>query len=132
MAVREKAEVNMSNQVLVIDDESVTRRLVAHTLKAIQVDVIAAENATEAIALAEQHDIQLVLVDINLPDIDGFTLLKELKAMPHLSDIPMYVFTARNHADDKDVALEMGAAGFFYKPFSTQELRDLVLKQLKD
>lgn len=122
----------MSKQVLVIDDESVTRRLVTHALKAIQVDVVGAENGMEAIALAKQNDIQLAFVDINLPDIDGFTLLKELKAIPHLADIPMYVFTARNRADDKDIALEMGAEGFFYKPFSTQELRDLVLKHLKD
>jgi two-component system, chemotaxis family, chemotaxis protein CheY len=132
VAIREKTEVNMSNQVLVIDDESVTRRLVTHALKTIQVDIISAENGTEAIALAKQNDIQLAFVDINLPDIDGFTLLKELKAMPHLADTPMYVFTARNSADDKEIALEMGAEGFFYKPFSTQELRDLVSKHLKD
>ena len=42
----------------------------------------------------------------------------------------MYIFTARNRADDKDVALELGAEGFFYKPFSTQELRDLVQKHI--
>lgn len=91
----------MSRQVLVIDDESVTRRLVTFTLKSANVEVISAENGAEALQLAEQYDIQLALVDINLPDIDGFTLLKQLKALPHLADIPIYIFTARNRPDDK-------------------------------
>ena len=121
----------MSKQVLVIDDESVTRRLVIHALKSINVEVIGAENGEQALELAEQNDIKMAFVDINLPDIDGLVLLKKLKAIPNLAEIPMYIFTARNHSSDKDVALEIGAEGFFYKPFSTQEIRDLVMKHIE-
>lgn len=120
----------MRKQVLVIDDESITRRLVTHALKPVNVEVLGAEDGAEALKLAQENQIQLAFVDINLPDIDGFTLLKQLKAIPHLADKPMYIFTARNRSDDKDIALETGAEGFFYKPFSTQELRDLVTKHV--
>ena len=71
----------MSNRVLVIDDESITRRLVTHALKPVEVEVLGAENGTEALQLAEQNEICLAFVDINLPDIDGFELLKQLKAI---------------------------------------------------
>ena len=63
--------------------------------------------------------------------MDGFTVLQKLKQMPHLQDIPMIIFTARNHAGDEDTARHMGASGFLYKPFSTQELRDLVTLHLE-
>lgn len=120
----------MSKQVLVIDDESVTRRVVTFALKAIQIEVIDAEDGTQALELAQANQLDLAIIDINLPDMDGFAVLKQLKQMPHLVDIPMIIFTARNHTGDEDTALEMGASGFLYKPFSTQELRDLVTHHL--
>jgi CheY-like chemotaxis protein len=118
----------LSTQVLVVDDESVTRRLVTHTLKTIGVEVIGAENGNEAIRLAQQHAFVMAIVDINLPDMDGFDVIRSMKAIPQMQSVPMIVFTARNHRGDEDLALEVGAVGFLYKPFSTQELRDLFTK----
>jgi CheY-like chemotaxis protein len=116
--------------VLVVDDESVTRRLVGHTLKSLNVEVVGAEDGGEAITLAGENTPALVLVDINLPDIDGFGLIQQLKALPNMANVPMIMFTARNHSGDALRAKEVGAAGFLYKPFSTQELRDLVTRYL--
>lgn len=120
----------MSIKILVVDDESVTRRVVTYALKSINIEVIDAENGTQALELAQEHELQLAIVDINLPDMDGFTVMQKLKRIPHLQDIPMIIFTARNHAGDEDTALQMGASGFLFKPFSTQELRDLVTHHL--
>lgn len=116
--------------ILVVDDESVTRRLVTHALKVLNVEVLAAEDGADALAKAQDTTLTLAIVDINLPDVDGFTLIRQLKALPHLGDVPMIVFTARNHAGDDHSAKEAGAAGLLYKPFSTQELRDLVQQYL--
>jgi DNA-binding response OmpR family regulator len=115
-------------RVLVIDDESVTRRVVTHALKTIGVEVIGAENAAQGLELASESSFMLALVDINLPDLDGFSLVSELKKLPHMQETPIIVFTARSHPGDEDKAEEVGADGFFYKPFSTQELRGLVKK----
>lgn len=120
----------MGNQVLVVDDESVTRRVVIHALKSLNVEVIGAENGSQALELAQANALALAIVDINLPDMDGFTVIRELKKIAHLHDTPMILFTARNQPGDADAALDIGASGFLYKPFSTQELRDLVTRYL--
>jgi len=62
--------------------------------------------------------------------MDGFTVIQNLKQIPHLKEVPMIMFTARNHTGDEDKASQLGASGFLYKPFSTQELRDLVTLHL--
>ncbi|MEM6526843.1 MAG: response regulator [Chloroflexota bacterium] len=116
----------MSVTVLVVDDESVTRRVVAHALKSISVEVLDAEDGTTALQLAQANAPALALVDINLPDMDGFTVTQELRGIPHMADVPIVIFTARNHAGDEEAAAQAGAQGFFYKPFSTQELREMV------
>lgn len=117
-------------RVLVIDDESVIRRLVTHALKTIGVEVIGAENAAQGLELAGENSLLLALVDVNLPDMDGFSLVTELKRLPNMEQTPLILFTARNHLGDEDKAKEVGADGFFYKPFSTQELRELVKKHI--
>ncbi|MEP7290114.1 MAG: response regulator [Chloroflexota bacterium] len=120
----------MTPTVLVVDDESVTRRLVIFSLKTLNVEVLPAEDATEALEMAHTHCIDLMLVDINLPDIDGLTLIKHLREIPKMENVPIISFTARNDSDDETRARELGAKGFLYKPFSTQELRELVTYHL--
>jgi CheY-like chemotaxis protein len=120
----------MSVQILVVDDESVTCRVVTHALKAVGIEVLSAGDSTQAIAMAEVNHFALAIVDINLPDIDGFELMRRLKQLPNMADIPMIAFTARNQPGDKHTANEVGAVGFLYKPFSTQELRAMVMEHL--
>ena len=119
-----------NRRILVVDDESVTRRVVTHTLKTLDIVVVGAENGTQALALADDGDYAMALVDINLPDMDGFEVVQRLRALPHFQETPMVIFTARNQPGDEHHALESGAVGFFYKPFSTQELRTLVKQYL--
>lgn len=120
----------MTAKILIVDDESVTRRLVVHTLKAIEVEAVGAADGIEALSLAQEQTFALAIVDINLPDMDGFTLVRRLKALPTMAQVPFIMFTARNDRGDQAQAQEAGAIGFLYKPFSTQELRDLVKTHL--
>lgn len=112
--------------ILVIDDEAIIRRLVTSALKSLGITVVTVIDATEALAIIKEQAFDLVFVDINLPDMDGLTLMSHLKSSPNLVDVPLVTFTARNDPNDETRAYELGAAGFLYKPFSTQELRDLV------
>jgi DNA-binding response OmpR family regulator len=114
--------------ILVIDDESVIRRLVTFALKPLNIEVLTAENATTALEIANRREISLLLVDVNLPDMDGFRLIQELRKIPHTARIPIVSFTARNDPDDEMRAREVGAIDLLYKPFSMQELRDVVTK----
>lgn len=116
--------------LLVVDDESITRRLVAYTLKPLGVEVLGAEDGQSALEQARSNPIQMILVDINLPGMDGFTLIQRLRELAHLKEVPLLTFTGRNHPDDERRAKEVGASGFLYKPFSTAELRSLVSEHL--
>jgi CheY-like chemotaxis protein len=122
----------MTHHILVVDDESVTRRVVTHALKSLSVKVTGAEDGTTALALAQhEHSFDLAIIDINLPDMDGFTVIRHLRQLPHLRETPMIIFTARNHPGDTTEALEVGAVDFLYKPFSMQTLRDMVTAYLE-
>lgn len=120
----------MQPGILLVDDESVTRRVVTYALKAIDVAVIAFENGGSTLEQAPDLSVELAIIDINLPDMDGFEVIRRLKQLPNMQHVPMIVFTARSHPGDKHAALDAGAVDFLYKPFSTQELRELVNRHL--
>lgn len=117
--------------LLVVDDESITRRLVAYTLKILGVEVLGAGTGQEALDVVAEHKIGMVLVDINLPGMDGFMLIRRLRELPSMQGVPLITFTARDHPDDEQRARDLGVSGFLYKPFSTQDLRSLVAHHLQ-
>jgi CheY-like chemotaxis protein len=116
--------------VLVVDDESVTRRVVTYTLKPLGIATMDAMNATVALELAQANRFDLMLIDINLPGMDGFTLIEKLKSLPGQQNVPLIMFTARNYPGDEARARALGVREFLYKPFSTQELRMMVKRHL--
>jgi len=120
----------MSPTILVIDDELIIQRLVTHTLRVLNVELVSAMDGKSALDLARASRPDLALVDINLPDMDGFTLMESFKSIPHMNDVPMIAFTARNDPEDEVRARALGAKGLLYKPFSTAELRELVQRFL--
>ncbi|MBP8974240.1 MAG: response regulator [Anaerolineae bacterium] len=116
--------------VLVVDDHEVVRRVIQHVLQPLSLDVIEAADPQTALELAQTYRMDLLLLDTNLPGMDGIALMKRLKALPHLATVPMIILSSRGGADDEIRALEAGAAGFLSKPFRTQELRDTVLRAI--
>src|SRR3990172_9455840 len=108
-------------KVLVVDDEPDVIEVVnlCFGLRWPEAQVIAAGNAQEALKLVEEHSPDLILLDIMLPDMDGFHLCREIRAF---SDIPIMMLTARDSEVDKVRGLEMGADDYITKPFSHLEL----------
>jgi DNA-binding response OmpR family regulator len=110
---------NGTEQILVVDDEPMVREVVAAYLKreGFRVD----EAATGAAALEQIQDAEpdLVVLDVMLPEIDGFSLLTELRRH---SDIPVILLTARTEEPDRVLGLELGADDYVVKPFSPREL----------
>src|SRR3990172_10948 len=108
-------------KVLVVDDEPDVIEVVnlCFGLRWPEAQVIAAGNAEEALKLVEEHSPDLILLDIMLPDMDGFHLCREIRAF---SDIPIIMVTARDSEMDKVRGLEMGADDYITKPFSHLEL----------
>ena len=108
-------------KVLVVDDEPDVIEVVnlCFGLRWPEAQVTAARNAEEALKLVEEQTPDLILLDIMLPDMDGFQLCREIRAF---SDIPIMMLTARDSEVDKVRGLEMGADDYITKPFSHLEL----------
>ena len=107
-------------QILVVDDEASIRELLTFNLKKNGYEVTAAADGREALAKAAGMD--LVLLDIMLPEVDGLEVCRRLKANPQTSGIPIIMLTAKAEEIDRVLGLELGADDYVVKPFSMREL----------
>ena len=107
------------HQVLVIEDEPSIRRVLKVLLEAERFRVIEAETALRAEIEARSHKPDLLLIDLGLPDSDGLTVIRRLRAW---SPVPIVVLSARTMEDQKIAALDAGADDYVTKPFSAPEL----------
>ena len=105
--------------VLVVDDEPQIRRFLVIGYRAQGYRVALAANASEALVILAQGDIDLVVLDLGLPDRDGADLLRELRGW---SDVPVIVLTARFAEEQKVALLDAGANDYVTKPFGVKEL----------
>jgi DNA-binding response OmpR family regulator len=109
----------MSEKILVIDDEEPTVQLITMLLDRRGFDVIKAFSAEEGLRQAYRHQPDLVLVDIMMPEMDGWEVCKRLREM---SDVPIIFLTARGEVRDVVRGLEMGADDYVIKPYDNDEL----------
>jgi DNA-binding response OmpR family regulator len=106
-------------RIFIVDDEPKILRFIAANLKSLGYEVYTFQNGTEALANFDALDPELVLMDIMMPGMDGFELLKRLRKF---SDVPVIILTARGNSNDKVQGLNMGADDYLTKPFSLDEL----------
>lgn len=109
----------MAEKILVIDDEEPTVQLIAMLLERRGFEVIKAYRAEEGLRKAYRHQPELVLLDIMMPDMDGWDVCKRLREM---SDVPIIFLTARSDVKDVVKGLEMGADDYIVKPYDNDEL----------
>jgi two-component system, cell cycle response regulator len=109
--------------VLVIDDSEPMRRLVTHYLRRDDFKVVEAATGQEGINLARQELPDVILLDVNLPDIDGFEMCRRLKSDGVTMLIPIIFITGQTATDEKVKGLDLGAHDYMTKPFHPVELR---------
>ena len=117
--------------LLLIDDAPSIHRLLAFKLKNEGLDFLAASSGQEGCELAASHHPGLVLLDLNMPGMDGFQTLKALKNDPRTIDIPVIVLSGNSKPEDKVRAFELGAMDFVTKPFDIHELRARIASALR-
>ncbi len=115
MTTRDEAE-----RLLVVDDEATVRELLAATLRFAGFRVTSAATAGEAVASATADPPDLVLLDVMLPDRDGFEVVRRLRSGG--VRVPVLYLTARDSADDRITGLTLGGDGYITKPFSLEEV----------
>jgi two-component system OmpR family response regulator len=106
--------------LLVVEDETNIRELLATSLKFAGFDVHAAPDGNSALRLASEHEIDLAVLDVMLPDMDGFTVTRRLREQGRT--LPIVFLTARDSLDDKVKGLTVGGDDYVTKPFSLEEV----------
>jgi two-component system KDP operon response regulator KdpE len=109
----------VSTRVVVVEDDTALRRALRTSLRARGFDVFEVASGGEAIVLAADGSVDLVLLDLGLPDMDGLDVLRRVR---EFSAVPVIVLTARDRQADKVRALDEGADDYVTKPFDTEEL----------
>jgi DNA-binding response OmpR family regulator len=118
----------MERTVLIIEDEKLIIVSTQMVLEAAGFRVESATNGEDGIAKARSLSPDLILLDIMMPGIDGWETLTRLKRDQATANVPVIIFTAREHARGHQKSAEMGAADYFRKPFEPDELIELVEK----
>lgn len=116
--------------VLIVDDSVSMRKLVQGTLVEAGHCVVEAEDGVDGLAKAKQSTIDLVITDINMPNMDGLELLAELRQLSDYKFTPILVLTTEMDPEKKKLAKERGATGWLVKPFNPDQLISTIKKVL--
>jgi two-component system chemotaxis response regulator CheY len=116
--------------IMAVDDSISLRQLLVRTLIEGGHQVLEAKDGAEALGLAITKKVQLVITDVNMPLMDGLTLVKKLRALPFYRHIPILVLTTEMNPDKKKIAREAGATGWIVKPFEPESLLATIRKVL--
>ena len=119
------------NQVLYIEDNFDNRVLVRRILAAEGYDVLEADDAEQGLEIARRQKPDLVMIDINLPNLDGLTLASMMKADPDLGDIPIVAVTANVMKGDRERTLAAGCDGYIQKPIDIDDFPRQVARYLQ-
>jgi len=120
----------MAKLVLTVDDSPSIRLMMQLALSGEGYEVKQTTDGVEALEFARSHNADLVLTDINMPRMDGLTLIRELRLLPAYKVVPMLVLTTESTQDRKMLGKEAGATGWLVKPFSPQQLMAAIARVL--
>lgn len=117
--------------VLVVDDSQDVQRLLRARLRSEDLDLICADNGADGVTMARARLPAIILLDLDMPDVDGFEVLRALKDDQRTLEIPVIVLSGLQNAQDKVTAFDLGAVDYITKPFDLMELRCRVRAALR-
>ena len=118
-----------SKEILIIDDDNKNIFALSAVLKAKKFSCFSAQSAQEGFRILDSNEnIGVVLMDMMMPEMDGYEAIKKMKSDPGLKDIPVIAITAQAMSGDKEKCLETGADGYISKPVNVDELMNILKK----
>ena len=120
----------MSKTIITVDDSATLRKMVSMTLKGAGYNVLEAEDGQVAFRLLSAQRADMVITDLNMPNMDGITLTRELRGLPNYARTPIILLTTETEPGKKVAGKEAGATGWIVKPFSQEQLLAIVAKVL--
>jgi two-component system chemotaxis response regulator CheY len=118
----------MSKTVMVVDDSASLRQMVSTTLKAAGYETIEAGDGREALDKLNGDKISLIISDVNMPNMDGITFLKEVKKLPAYKFTPVIMLTTESQEAKKEEGKQAGAKAWVVKPFKPDQMLQAVKK----
>lgn len=115
-------------RILTIDDSKTMRDMLMVTLADAGFDVLQAVDGEDGIGVLEREPVDLVITDINMPTMDGYEVIRQIRANPRYHKIPVLVLTTEGEVEKRAIAKEAGATGWMVKPFDPQRLVETVNK----
>jgi twitching motility two-component system response regulator PilH len=112
----------MAKKVLVVDDSAVDVQNLTRILSDAGAIVVSASSGAEAIAVAKRESPELILMDVNMPGLDGFSAVRQLAQDPATKGIPVVFVTAKDQKADRVFAQMLGAKGYVTKPYSPDQI----------
>ena len=122
----------MERTILLIEDDPLSARLVDLILKSEGHQVIIVRDGFQGLEVAQNTSLDLILLDLMLPGIDGFEVLRRLRADPETADVHVVVVSAKSQPADKERAAELGVDAYLTKPYRKVELLQVVRSLLSE
>ncbi len=121
----------MSKTALVVDDSASMRQMVNFTLQSAGFNTLEGCNGVQALAVSENQAIDLVVTDLNMPEMNGIDLIKQLRAKPEFKFTPIILLTTESQDAKKQEGKAAGATGWMVKPFNPDQLLTVVKKVVR-
>jgi two-component system chemotaxis response regulator CheY len=123
----------MPKRVLVIDDSSTMRSLIAASVEEIKdYEAVEASNGFEALKMLPATTFDLIITDINMPEINGLEIVSFVRSHPSYKDIPMIIVSTEQSEEDRKKGLALGATEYITKPFEPEQLKKVVQRVMKE
>jgi len=116
------------SSILIVDDSASMREMVSFTLKGAGYDVEEAVDGADGLKKAKTRVFNIVVTDVNMPNMDGITLVKELRALANYKFVPLLLLTTESADDKKQAGKAAGATGWMVKPFNPEQLLATIKK----
>jgi two-component system chemotaxis response regulator CheY len=120
----------MKKTILAVDDSSSVRKFMTLALKSGGYRVISAVDGMDALEILPNEKIDLVITDLNMPNVDGFELIKTIRENTLYTNLPVIILSSLTDADNIQHGLEMGANSYIIKPFNMKKIQEEVSKYI--
>ena len=118
-------------RILTVDDSASVRQMVSFTLRKAGYEVVEAVDGKDGLAKVSQGKFDMIITDLNMPNVDGIQLITAVRKLAGCSFIPILMFTTESQAEKKDAGRKAGATGWIVKPFNADQLIAVVQKLVK-
>ncbi|MEZ4524925.1 MAG: response regulator [Desulfobacterales bacterium] len=120
----------MTQKIMAVDDSESIRQMVSFSLRMGDYEVMEAENGQDAYEKLLQADVDMLITDLDMPEMNGIELIRQLRAIPRYRNMPIILLTIHSDAEIKKLARLSGANGWITKPFRPNQLTEVVKKVL--